>query len=98
MAQSTSFAIAAGVLAVGIVALLISATRLCYRIEERSGRTFLKNGLPGYANVLPTAFNIRVARDRETQALRWRMNLRLLAILALFVLLYLSRVVLVPSS
>ena len=48
------------------IALLISATRLCYRIEARSGRPLLKHGLPGYANVVPVAFNVRVARDDET--------------------------------
>lgn len=75
------------------IALLISAARLCYRIEARSGRPFLKHGLglPGYANVIPVAFNFRVARDAETQALRWRMNGRLLAILAGFGVVHLLR-------
>lgn len=70
------------------VALLISATRLCYRIEARSGRLPLKSGLPGYANVVPVAFNVGVARDEETQAMRWRMNQRLIAILVGFGLFY----------
>lgn len=68
--------------------LLISAIRICYRIEARSGRPLLKNGLPGYANVIPTVFNFGVAKDSETQNLRWQMNWRLLAILALFVVFY----------
>ena len=69
---------------VASIALLISAVRLCYRIEARSGRPMLKHGLPGYANVIPVAFNLGVARDGETQALRRRMNMRLVAILAAF--------------
>ena len=73
------------------IALLIAATRLCYRVEARSGRRPLKYGLPGYANVVPVAFNWRVAPDAETQALRWQMNRRLVAILAGFALLYLFR-------
>lgn len=76
---------------VASIALLISATRLCYRIEARSGRPLLKRGLPGYANVVPVAFNFRVAQDEETQAMRWRMNGRLTAIVAGFVLLHLFR-------
>jgi len=70
------------------IALLISAARLCYRIEARSGRRPLKTGLPGYANVIPTAFNIGIAKDEETQGLRRRMNGRLAAILVGFVGFY----------
>lgn len=76
---------------VASIALLISATRLCYRIEARSGRPLLKHGLPGYANVIPVAFNVRVARDAETQALRRRMNARLIVIVAGFAVLHLFR-------
>ncbi len=78
---------------VASIALLISATRLCYRIEARSGRAMLKHrlGLPGYANVIPVAFNFRVAQDEETQAMRWRMNWRLIAIVAGFAVLHLFR-------
>lgn len=76
---------------VASIALLIAATRLCYRIEARSGRRPLKYGLPGYANVIPVAFNVRVAQDGETQAMRWRMNRLLIAILVGFALLHLFR-------
>lgn len=72
------------------IALLISAARLCYRIEARSGRAFLTR-LPGYANVVPVAFNVRVAKDGETQAMRRRMNRRLIAIVAGFAVLHLFR-------
>jgi len=98
MDTSIWYFVLSGLVAVGMVALLIRAARLCYRIEERSGRPFYgKSGLPGYANVLPTAFNIRVAGDPETQALRWKMNRMLLAILAGFTILYVLRVLFVAS-
>jgi hypothetical protein len=71
--------------AVVVIGMFISVTRLCYAIEARSGRPFLKNGLPGFANVFPVAFNVGVAKDDETQRLRWRMIQRLLVILAGFV-------------
>lgn len=85
------FFVFAGLIGAGMIALLISATRICYGIEARSGRPFMRKGLPGYANVIPVAFNFGVAKDDETQLLRRKMNLRLLAILAGFILLYLSR-------
>lgn len=88
MQVSVWFYVLCGIWAVAMIALLIKATRLCYRIEERSGRRPLKFGLPGYANVIPTAFNWRVARDAQTQAMRWRMNRLLIVILAGFALLY----------
>jgi hypothetical protein len=74
-----------GVWAAVMIFMFITATRMCYAIEARSGRPMLKHGLPGYANVIPVAFNIGVAKDEETQRLRWRMNQRLLVILAGFV-------------
>jgi hypothetical protein len=45
----------------------------------------LKNGLPGFANVFPVAFNVGVADDVETQRMRWRMIQRMLVIAAGFV-------------
>lgn len=85
------FFVIAGLWGVATVAVLISAARLCYRIEARSGRPLLKRGLPGYANLVPVAFNVGVATDEETQALRRRMNMRLLVILVGFGFLYLFR-------
>lgn len=82
--MSPLFYIFSGLWGVASIALLISAVRLCYRIEARSGRPLLKHGLPAYANVIPAAFNIGIARDEETQALRRRMNGRLATILAGF--------------
>lgn len=57
-----------------MIANLIVAIRLCYAIEERSGQ---KRSLQ-FANLIPVAFNVGVARDEETQRLRRRMNLHLL--------------------
>lgn len=88
MQASIWFYVACGIWAVAMAALLLKAARMSYQIEERSGRRPLPSGLPGYANVIPTAFNWRVAADAETQALRWRMNRLLFAMLAGFALLY----------
>ena len=89
MGVSVWYFVLSCIVAVAMIALLIVAARLCYRIEERSGRKFLgRSGLPGYANVLSTAFNIGVARDAETQTLRWMMNRLLLGILGGFGVLY----------
>jgi len=81
------FYVVCGVWALAVVAVLIRAIRLCYVIEARSGRRLL-NGLPGYANLIPVAFNLGVARDADTQAMRWRMNGLLLLILFGFAALY----------
>lgn len=74
--------------AVATIAVLIAATRICYAIEARSGRRPLKHGLPGYANLIPVALNFGVAGDAETQAMRWRMNRLLLALLGGLALFY----------
>lgn len=78
------FYVIAGAWGIAVIANLIKATRICYAIEARSGRPLLRNGLPGFANVIPVAFNYGVARDEETQALRREMNKRLLVILGGF--------------
>lgn len=82
--NSTVFFAFCGAWAIVMIGMFISVTRLCYAIEARSGRPMLGNGLPGFANVFPVAFNVGVARDQETQRLRWRMIQRLLVILAGF--------------
>lgn len=79
------FYVISGLWAVGVVLALIRVIRMTYAIEARSGRPLLKNGLPGYANVIPVALNIGVAKDEETQAMRRDMNRRLAVILAGFV-------------
>jgi hypothetical protein len=85
MDQRLLFYVITGLLGMSIVVNLIFAARMCYQIQERSGKPMLKGGLPGFANILPAAFNIGVARDDETQDLRWQINRRLLTILGGFV-------------
>lgn len=74
-----------GLWAAAMIAMWISVTRLSYAIEARSDRPVLKHGVPGFANVFPVAFNIGVAKDEETQRMRWRLIQRLLVIGAGFV-------------
>lgn len=78
------FYVISGLWGVAMVANFIAAARMCYAIEARSGKPMLKNGLPGYANILPVAFNFGVAQDDETQDMRWEMNKRLLIVLVGF--------------
>lgn len=67
-----------GLWGLAMIANLIWATRLCYRVEARSPAWARRPGsLPTYAAWLPVMFNYKVARDAETQALRRRMNLHL---------------------
>lgn len=76
------FYVISGIWGMAMVLNLITATRICYLIEERSGK---KTSLPAFANVLPVAFNYGVAQDEETQELRRQMNRRLLYIVAGFI-------------
>lgn len=85
MDQRLLFYVITGLLGMAIIVNLIFAARICYQIEERSGKPMLKGGLPGFANIVPVAFNVGVAKDDETQDLRWQMNKRLLTILGGFV-------------
>jgi hypothetical protein len=88
MQSSVLFYAISGLWGVAMVANLIAATRICYAIEARSGRPMLKNGLPGFANVLPVAFNFGVAQDDETQEMRRQMNKRLIIIVVGFVFFF----------
>jgi hypothetical protein len=88
MQSSVFFYAISGLWGVAMVANLIAATRICYAIEARSGRPMLKNGLPGFANVLPVAFNFGVAQDDETQEMRRQMNKRLIIIVVGFVFFF----------
>jgi hypothetical protein len=94
MQSSVLFYAISGLWGVAMVANLIAATRICYAIEARSGRPMLRNGLPGFANVLPVAFNFGVAQDEETQEMRRQMNKRLIIIVVGFVFffVYLRRI------
>lgn len=88
MQSSVFFYAISGLWGVAMVANLIAATRICYAIEARSGRPMLKNGLPGFANVLPVAFNFGVVQDDETQEMRRQMNKRLIIIVVGFVFFF----------
>jgi len=93
------FYVVAGFWGVAVVANLIQAATICYQIEARSGRPMMRSsGLPGYANIIPVAFNVRVAQDDETQALRWQMNKRLLIILGGFVAFYFFTMLVGPGA
>jgi hypothetical protein len=76
----------AGLWGVAMVAVLISAIRLSYRVEARSEGLRNTSGVPRKAMWVHTMLNWHVARDAETQALRRQMNTRFLIILAGFVL------------
>lgn len=86
MAPDIVFYVLAGLWGIAMVAVLISAIRLCYRVEERSEALRNRTGLPMRAKWLQVIANAGVARDAETQALRRRANLRFLVILAGFAL------------
>lgn len=74
-----------GVWGAATIAALIYALRLCYAVEKRSWPEKFQHMPWRKADVFSVAFNARgVAQDAETQALRRRMNLVLLAILAGF--------------
>lgn len=85
MQGSVWFYVICAIWAVAVVGALIRATRFTYMVEARSGRRPLRSGLPGFANVIPVALNIGVARDAETQGLRREVVKRLLMILGGFV-------------
>jgi hypothetical protein len=91
MEPGIAFSIFAGLWGLAMVAVLISAIRLCYRVEERSAALRNRTGLPMKAQWIQVIVNYGVARDAETQALRRSANLRFLVILAglaLFALVY----------
>jgi len=75
------FGIFAGVWGIAMVIVFILAIRLSYRIEARSEGLTNRSGIPRKAMIFHTVFNLKVARDAETQAMRRRM-LSLLAVIA----------------
>lgn len=60
--------------------LLMSGIRLCRQIEDRSENLRNFTSVARQAKLLHVAMNWDVARDAETQALRWRLINRFLAI------------------
>lgn len=86
--MGTAFYVLCGLWAVAMMAVFIPAIRLSYRIEARSPDLVNNTGLPQRARMFHTVTNFKVARDAETQKLRRRMNLLLLANLAGFAILW----------
>lgn len=84
----TVFMTISGLWGLAMVAILVSAIRLCYEIERRSGWR-KPGGLPTYAAWIPVLFNSGVAQDEETQRLRWKMIQRFLTMLVGFGFFYL---------
>lgn len=84
------FYLISGLWASLMVVILISAIRLCYRIEARSEGLRNRSGVPAKAMILHAAMNWKVARDAETQAMRRAMNVRLLLVLGGMVLMALG--------
>ena len=61
--------------------LLFQVTTLAYRIDRRSHPEKYQPGVePGRLSIPAIAVNWKIARDAETQAMRKRMNLHLLAV------------------
>ncbi|MBM3609729.1 MAG: hypothetical protein FJX29_15005 [Alphaproteobacteria bacterium] len=65
--------------------LFLQVIGLCYRIEKRSYPEAFATDTPRRANILGVIFNYKIARDRDTQAMRKQMNFYLAIILAGFV-------------
>ena len=84
----TVFMIVCGLWGLAMVFILISAIRLCYEIERRSGWRG-QGSLPTYASWVPVLLNRGVAQDDETQALRWKMIQRFATMLVGFGFFYL---------
>ncbi len=88
-----------GVWGLAMIALLIPAIRYCYAAERRSYPEKFEGRLPRRANFIAVAFNFRsIARDAETQALRWKMNRLLLIILASSLAMALFLKIAVPET
>jgi hypothetical protein len=75
----------AGLWGLAMVAIFIMAIRLSYAIERRSAGLQNPAGVPRKAMMFHTVFNIDVAGDPETQAIRRRMIKLLIINLAGFV-------------
>lgn len=88
MTTGESIYLLLGAWALVILVIFILAVRLSYRIEARSPRLVNRSGLPRWAMILHAATNLNVARDAETQAMRRRMNLLLLLVLAGFAVMF----------
>lgn len=88
MEGGTVFYLLAGLWALVMVAVFISAIRLSYVIEGRSEGLRNTSGIPRNAMILHTVLNWRVAHDPETQVMRRRMIQRLLIVVVGFFVLF----------
>ena len=88
MATGGSIYLLLGAWALVILVTFILAIRLSYRIEARSPLLVNGTGVPRWAMLFHTPTNLNVARDAETQAMRRRMNLLLLLVLAGFAIMF----------
>jgi hypothetical protein len=68
-----TFYMFSGVWALLVLLVFVQAIRLSYRIEARSEGLQNRTGFPRKAMLFHTVFNLSVARDPETQAMRRRM-------------------------
>jgi hypothetical protein len=66
--------------------LFVGAIVLSYQIEKRSPDLVNRTGAPRWAQLLHTIGNIKVARDRRTQSMRWLMLALLAGVIILFIL------------
>jgi hypothetical protein len=81
-------AILTGIWGICMLAIFIMAIRLSYAIERRSAELQNTSGVPRKAMMFHTVFNLNVARDPETQAMRRRMIKLLIINLSGFALMF----------
>jgi hypothetical protein len=68
------------------IAMVLGVIFLSYAIEKRSPDLTNRTGVPRFAMVFHTIFNISVARDRQTQLMRALMLALLAGIVVLFII------------
>lgn len=83
-----AFYLLASAWVLGILAVFIQAIRLSYRVEGRSPDFTNRSGYARKAMIFHIITNTNVARNAETQAIRRRMNLLLLVVVAGFVVMW----------
>ncbi len=87
-----------GIWGLVMIVLFIQALRYCYAAERRSYPEKFEGRLPRRANFIAVAFNFKsIARDAETQELRWKMNRLMLIILATSLAMAIFLMVAVPD-
>lgn len=88
-----------GIWGLAMIALLVPAIRYSYAVERRSYPEKFEGRLPRRANVFAVAFNFpSIARDAETQVLRWKMNRLLLVILGSSIAMAIFLMIVTPPA